>query len=373
MRESMTLEEEIKERSQEISTDAYAMSIGEIVSLYKDGELDIHPEFQRFFRWTIDQKSRFIESILLGIPIPSIFVSETENGTWDVVDGLQRLSTILEVMGELKNENGEKYPPLVLNATKYLPHLESCVWKSPGEGQFELPKPAKLKIKRSRLDVKIVLNTSDSKSKYELFQRLNTGGSIATHQEVRNCILIMVNIDFYHWLESLRKNENFQRCIPLSSRQIDEQYDMELVVRFLVLNAFDITEVRKSKELGSYLTERTVDFAENENFDKNLFEKQFNKTFEILASTLGEDSFRKFDLEKNKFSGAFSISMFEIVGLGLGFHCLNENYSISKDELIETIKALWKDPSFVSSTGSGIRYSTRIPITLELGRKLFSK
>ena len=59
------------------------MSIGEIISLYKENEMDIHPEFQRFFRWTIEQKSRLIESILLGIPIPSVFVAQREDGISD--------------------------------------------------------------------------------------------------------------------------------------------------------------------------------------------------------------------------------------------------------------------------------------------------
>jgi len=101
----MTLTEEVNLKSKEIHTDGYPMSIGEISSLYKDKELDIHPEFQRIFRWNILQKSKLIESILLGIPIPSIFVSQRDDGVWDVVDGLQRLSTIFEFMGILRNEN----------------------------------------------------------------------------------------------------------------------------------------------------------------------------------------------------------------------------------------------------------------------------
>src|ERR1700690_4336180 len=100
--------EEIETKAQTIHTDAYPMSIGELISVYKDEELDIHPEFQRFFRWTELQKSKFIESILLGIPIPSIFVSQREDGVWDVVDGVQRLSTIFEFTGVLRNEDGKR-------------------------------------------------------------------------------------------------------------------------------------------------------------------------------------------------------------------------------------------------------------------------
>src|SRR5438093_6944280 len=98
------LQNEITERRRLISTDAYAMSIGELLNLYRDDELDVHPEFQRVFRWTDTQKTRLIESILLGIPIPPIFVAQRTDGVWDVVDGVQRLSTILQFIGELKDE-----------------------------------------------------------------------------------------------------------------------------------------------------------------------------------------------------------------------------------------------------------------------------
>jgi uncharacterized protein with ParB-like and HNH nuclease domain len=111
-------------------TDGYGMSVGEWISLYEQGELDMHPEFQRIYRWGDWQKSRFIESLLLGIPIPPIFVSQRKDGVWDVVDGLQRLSTIFQFVGILKDENNKRQAPLVLKKTKYLPLLEDIVWDS---------------------------------------------------------------------------------------------------------------------------------------------------------------------------------------------------------------------------------------------------
>ncbi len=90
----MGLNEEIAERRSEIRSDGYPMSIGELMNLYRDGELDIHPEFQRFFRWSDEQKSRLVESILLGIPIPSVFVSQREDGVWDVMPRCFHVSTL---------------------------------------------------------------------------------------------------------------------------------------------------------------------------------------------------------------------------------------------------------------------------------------
>src|SRR5580704_3813127 len=97
----MTLMTEIETVQRAVNTDSYQMSVGEITNLYRDGELIINPIFQRLFRWNDSQKSKLIESILIGIPLPSIFVYETTDGKWELVDGLQRISTLLEFMGLL--------------------------------------------------------------------------------------------------------------------------------------------------------------------------------------------------------------------------------------------------------------------------------
>ena len=101
----MSLQDELKERSSKIFRESYQMSIGELINLYRDGEMDIHPEFQRVFRWSEYQKTKLIESIMLNIPIPSIFVSQNDDGVWDVIDGVQRLSTIFQFVGVFKQKN----------------------------------------------------------------------------------------------------------------------------------------------------------------------------------------------------------------------------------------------------------------------------
>ncbi|GAB3231600.1 DUF262 domain-containing protein [Pseudaeromonas pectinilytica] len=117
------LNEQIDKKRKEIFTDSYPMSIGELSNLYRDGEIYINPEFQRFYRWTHEQKVKLIESILLGIPLPSIFVAQRSDGVWDLVDGLQRMSTILSFMGVLKGPDGRLLPPLTLLATDDIPGL----------------------------------------------------------------------------------------------------------------------------------------------------------------------------------------------------------------------------------------------------------
>lgn len=138
------LSDKIKELKKEIVSDSYSMSIGELISLYNDEELDIHPRFQRLFRWSSYQKTRFIESILLNIPIPPIFVSQNEEGVWDVIDGVQRLSTIFQFVGKLKDQYGNTVDKLVLEGTKALPELEGLYWEADSPFESVLPKDVKL-------------------------------------------------------------------------------------------------------------------------------------------------------------------------------------------------------------------------------------
>ena len=140
----MSLADEVKSRKTEFKTDGYPMSIGEILSLYENEELTINPSFQRFFRWNLSQKSRLIESILLGIPIPSVFVYQRDDSVWELVDGLQRISTILEFTGKLRDNKKE----LVLSGTKFLPSLTGISWENASAPELSLPKPMQLDFKR---------------------------------------------------------------------------------------------------------------------------------------------------------------------------------------------------------------------------------
>ena len=93
------LDDEVADAQRLVRTDAYQMSFGEIVSMYDDEEIIVDPEFQRLFRWNIGQKSKFIDPLLLGIPLPSIFVFEKEDRKWELIDGLQRNLDDLGVHG----------------------------------------------------------------------------------------------------------------------------------------------------------------------------------------------------------------------------------------------------------------------------------
>jgi hypothetical protein len=369
MKGKMGLQEEIDNKRKEIRTDGYPMSIGEWISLYERGEVDIHPEFQRFFRWTPSQKTNLIESILLGIPIPPIFVSQRADGVWDVVDGLQRLSTIYQFLGILKDENGKQVAPLVLESTKYLPSLAGKRWDDPSDGH-SIPQDARLVIKRSKIAANIILRESDDSAKYDLFQRLNTGGSQLSPQEVRNCILVMLNRNFYTWLRGLADYETFKACAALSDRPIEEAYDTELALRFVIFSRIGIDDLKNVGDVGIFLTERTRQISTDPAFDQALYERAFKKTFDTLERTVGANAFKRFNLAKNRHEGGFLLSQYEVVALGLGFNIDNPPDDSKIPQLIESI---WSNKKYTDWAGSGITATRRLPQLIPLGRGLFVK
>jgi len=367
----MSLEIEIAQSRNEIKTDGYDMSIGELMNLYRDRELLLKPKYQRFFRWDIEQKSKFIESILLGIPIPSIFVAQRGSGVWETVDGLQRLSTLFELAGILRDRNENPIPPLVLRGTRYLPSLEGKTWgHEDRDDPNTLTAGQRIDVKRSKLSVKIVLKESERFTKFELFQRLNTGGSLASEQEVRNCMLVDTNEVFFDWLERLSSDENFIACTRLSERQVDEQYHMEIATRFVVLRTVVEANLTGLGHIGDYLDTEILKLAERRDFDAAGEEAAFRETFAILARTTGGDSFRKWDAGSARFRGGFLISAFEAVALGIGFN-IDRIRRAQNFEVESRIREVWNDAQFLEWTGVGRSAGARLPRSIPTGRRIF--
>jgi uncharacterized protein with ParB-like and HNH nuclease domain len=363
---ALTLDKEIEKKAKEIQTDSYPMSIGELTSMYKEGELDLNPDFQRFFRWNIHQKSKFIESILLGIPIPSIFVSQDSEGRWDVIDGLQRLSTIFEFMGILKttNDAGEEdtKPPLRLVGTDFLPSLQDKYWENNEDSNNSLDHSKRFKIKRAKLTIQIIKETSDPEAKYELFQRLNTGGSKLESQEIRNCILIMVNKEFFKWIEDLSKNSAFLNTISISEKQTEEQYEKELVVRYLLTKFGKTEQIKGTEDIHDYLTKEIINVTKVE-IDYKKEKEDFERIFNLMNNTLGEDSFRKFKKDKNRFMGAFSLAIYEAIIGGM----INNN--VKEDNLKSLIEKIPEEAQF--KTALNQRPIQRFKTLVQFGKEYF--
>ncbi|MFG6441417.1 DUF262 domain-containing protein [Roseateles sp. LKC17W] len=365
----MTLLDQINTKRREIKTDGYPMSIGEWTGMYERDELDIHPEFQRFFRWTPAQKAALIESILLGIPLPPIFVSQREDGVWDVVDGLQRLSTILQFMGLLKDEHGKPMKPLRLTGTRYLPALKDVCWEDANE-KNSLPKDLQLVIKRSKISASIVLKESDPSAKYDLFQRLNTGGSELSPQEVRNCLLVMLNKGLFEWLRDLPNHEPFIETTALSDRPLEEAYDIELALRFVLLAEISENNLKGVGDIGTFLTDKMTELARNKKFRKGAAKDLFQDTFTVLNEAMGDTAFKRYSLKKKRHEGGFLLSLFEVVGLGVAFN-IAEDTLCDVDEIEMRARSVWRTKEFTDWASSGVNASSRFSRLIPFGRKLF--
>lgn len=375
--------EQIESKKQEIKSDGYSMSIGELSNLYKEEDIELHPEFQRVFRWDAERKTQLIESILLGIPLPSIFVSQRKNGKWDIVDGLQRLSTIFEFMGILKDDNGNVKEKLKLTQPEIITNLKDKTWDTlGGENLNEDTSSIQILFKRSKIDVKIIQQDEKNTVKYELFKRLNSGGLNLTEQEVRNCLILLENKDFYDWLTELSKNENYIECISLPDDLVKESYNLEILVRFIAIyNTENIKEITEIRSFNKFLDKKIIDIAKDDKekrFDRDKIKNTFSKTFEILNLKMSDNSFRKYYVNENRFRGKFLVSAFEAIATGLSTNIEKylDNENNFKDELTskieERIKSLWSRDEFLTNVGGGIQTHRRISTTIPLGKEFFN-
>lgn len=368
------LAKEIEVAQRQVRTDAYQMSIGEIVTMYGNEEIIIDPEFQRLFRWNIGQKSKLIESLLLGIPLPSIFVFEKEDGKWELVDGLQRVSTILEFMGALRNPAGDQYPPSVLEATKYLPSLYNAVWETsdrvldvPVNDQNPIDKTQQLTIRRSRLGVEILKRPSDDQTKYDLFQRLNAGGTQANSQELRNCIVLMINGDYFRAVKAAADHAAFRNVISVGDEQLEKQRHLELAMRFLVHAGIPYDG---RLDVEEFIDEGIVSLATTG--DQVSASDLINRTFQLLDEVAGNNALRRF--ENGQFVGKVVLAGLEgiAVGVAKNFDTIQALGAIQANVFVkQKIETFWAQPEVATFTSLGLRGTVRIQRTVPFGEAWF--
>ncbi|RYF60729.1 MAG: DUF262 domain-containing protein [Comamonadaceae bacterium] len=364
----MSLTEEIQQARKKVVTDGYEMSLGEIISLYKNKELVIDPVFQRLFRWDDERKTRFIESIILGIPVPPIFVYQDENGVWELVDGLQRLSTVLQLTGDLRVEPPKVLESLVLNGTRFLPSLNNKRWRdSESTADDGLGQALQIEIKRARIRVEILKSESDVSAKYELFQRLNTGGAKLTEQEVRNSIAVSLNKEFYEWLVARSEDRDFIVTTAQTKAALESQMGIELVLRFL---AFRHIEYVPGLDVHEYLDDALFRLASDPKLDLRREEEIFERTFSYLEEALEEYAFKKWN--GTEFTGKFLMSLFEVIAVGVAQN-LPALTKLTADRrrtvIMKNAQKLWANKIFLANSGAGVRGTTRLSRLLPLAAK----
>ncbi len=262
------------------------LTIDSIIGMWKKHILDI-PDFQRKFVWTIKQSSRFIESLLIGVPIPSLMFYKDANSTQLIVDGQQRIKSIIFFIGDdsiditkLSEDEQKRYK---YKLTGLAPES-----KYSGKTFDELDEIDKRKILfESILDINLITlsDTDDLSSIYYLFERINTGGTPLKPQEIRNCICAGKFNDF---LLQLNDNSTWRKFFD-ESNAIDHLQDVELILRFFAL--YDRVELYKSP-MKDYLTDYMKAMKNISDEDIVIKEKLFKSTIESVILHLGKRAFR---------------------------------------------------------------------------------
>ncbi len=372
-----SLQEQIDTMSKSIKTDSYPMSIGELAALYKDGDLDISPVYQRMFRWDMEQQSALIESILLQIPIPPIYVYQSEDGKWNLIDGQQRLSTILKFMGILKKDmhdvddeetNEDLYVREPLTRTKFLPALEGKYWED-DDPEKSLTDAQRRYIKRSKILIIIIDKSSDSFAQYEMFQRLNTGGSHLSPQEIRNCLLVVKNEDVYRWFKTLSENEAFRNAVPISEKDADEQGYIELVVKYFVLRYSEF-EVSDSENYNNFITDEILSLIDDKKIEREKDEDIFKRTFKLIFDTMGENAFKRYNPEKDTHCGPVLVGAYEAIVPGVSENI--EYYEKNHEMLKKCIDDIYTSKEYNDATKRGVRPVARIKKLAIASRKLLN-
>lgn len=370
----MTLISEVEAAARGVATDSITMSIGELSSYYKDKDLDISPQFQRAFRWSLAKKSNLIESILLAIPIPSVFVFENADGSWELVDGLQRLSTIFEFMGILRDsESGKTHAPSCLLPTRYLPSLSNAVWERSDrvkqnavDQQNEIGSTLQRKIRTSRIQVEILRHPSDVETKYDLFQRLNRGGEIANAQEVRNSLCVMASATGFAAIKEYAESTLFNDLFKVTDRGIEQQKHIEYLMRLIVHSYFDFDPKKDLEEFVDDGMRKVLS-------DPRAFpwHAKIDASLNRLMSACGDKALLPASAG-TKNANRVSLRQLESIAVGVTKNIVAIDDLAKPDKFVlKKVTAFWKQPEVTLMSAAGLNSSVRLQRTVPFGEKWF--
>lgn len=266
---SVDLQKQLMEQKMKVDFNTYDLSIKELMGMVSDGLINIAPEYQRQFRWDTERQSNLIESLFLGIPVPSLFMATNADGTWELIDGVQRVSTIISFAGTKEQQdklNSPKVKELKLVGLKKLSDFNDKKF-------VELPFDIQTKFKLTSIKVTTLSDKSDKDVRFDLFERLNKGGVILTDQEIRSCVY---RGGFNDFIKELAKDENYIKCVHLTERQEGDGTREELVLRFFAY-LYDLDNfVHSVKDfLNDYMekADKKFNYSKNEKIFKIVFKK----------------------------------------------------------------------------------------------------
>jgi uncharacterized protein with ParB-like and HNH nuclease domain len=302
------------------------------------------PPFQRKYVWTQIQASRFIESLILGLPVPGVFLSkENESGRLLIVDGQQRM---LSIANFYKGLFGEKK----FRLKNVQSDLEGLTYDNLKEAD------------RNRLDDSILHATvikqdtpsDDESSIYMVFERLNTGGTPLQPQEIRACIYYG---SFNEFLSELVEFPNWREIFGVPNPRMKEQ---ELILRFFTMFFYyeNFKKILKSS-LNSFMGKN----REFEIYPKETLDSLFKNTISALYLALGKNSFR--------IGSRLNAAIFDSVMIGIGKRILSNPRPLDNEKLKIQYDALMENETYLSYVQSGTSSENSVKGRINLSIDVF--
>ncbi|HAY3539483.1 TPA: DUF262 domain-containing protein [Elizabethkingia anophelis] len=318
---------EVPFKPEDINIKIVPRNIGQLVELLEDKQILI-PKYQRLPNlWNNTKKSRFIESLMLDLPIPLFYFDEGDNKKWYVVDGLQRMSTLEHFMlgtGEVGKNNSQ----LKLENLEFLTEYNHKTWD-------DLPKDIKRRINSNQVTINLIGKGTPDEVKYTIFSRINQGDVPLTSQEIRTALFQGYRVDFLEKLVS-KETEVGQLFHKVTSGSIKtrRQEDLDFVSRFVSFYIQGYSNYEP--DMDRFITTGTKLIPENE-VEREKILSSFKNALDISWKIFGNDSFRKRQ-SINDGRKPINKPLFEIISTV--FSKLNE---------LETKKLLKNKEEFVNS------------------------
>ncbi|MGP1475833.1 MAG: DUF262 domain-containing protein [Treponema sp.] len=299
-----------------------ANTVEVLIAKIDSNEVNLQPEFQRDFVWDINRSSLFIDSLLIGLPIPSIFLGKSkEDETYKVIDGQQRLKSVyFFIKGTFVSNKKE--------ISFALKNLQGREWNN--KTYLELDEKYKRRIRNSVLNTTVIESIdSNPKIVHDIFQRLNTGGMSLTDQEIRNCIY---NGLFNQTLFELNENEDWREL--LGKKIPDKRLaDIELILRFYtLLNKYSSYHPSMREFLSDY---------QNKNKNEKPNTEIFTNTIRIIHEQIGNNAFRLTRNINKSVCDSVLISIALLISEGASLESLKERHQklLSDEEFQKYVSA----------------------------------
>jgi Protein of unknown function DUF262 len=355
----------------EIDVITQARTVDLLLTRLKEGEMDPSPDFQRRANiWDEKRKTSLIESMLLRIPIPSLYVSEDKAGNYTVVDGLQRLCAIAHfVKVDALNKSLEtKLDPLRLD----IEGLQS-LREYEGDSFDELPRPLQRRINETELTLHVIRASTPSDVKFNIFSRINQGGLPLTAQEIRNAVYPGT------WRKKVRKLAESEGFRDATQNKIkgERMEDIELVLRFAA--HYTLEGVRPDDQnlddfLNNTVEKRSILWSDEKWGE---IEDAFYRALKAGPEVFGRFAFRKY-YAPNESRRPINRGLFETETVLLALRSPNELSVLAdrSDQVLDGLAQLFTNKGFANAllyaTGRGSSSNTRLKLLGEVFEQVIS-